>query len=70
MAIVVDGAVFSAPAMAPEVNSTEGLDPDEMVITVGVEDQDALVAWLLAAYLRIGALPFPSETNRSPDGDP
>lgn len=69
IAIVVDGVVLSAPAMAPEVNSTDGIDPEEMLITIGVEDQDALIAQVLATYLIAGPLPFPLEANRSPDSD-
>ncbi len=58
IAVVVDGVVVSAPAMAREVDPTAGVDPADMAITFGPEDQDALRARVVAAYLSAGALPF------------
>jgi protein-export membrane protein SecD len=57
LAIVVDGVVFSAPAVANEVLPTEGLDPDAVIITVGTTENAENEAKSLAAILRYGALP-------------
>lgn len=57
LAIVVDGVVFSAPAVANEVLPTEGLDPDAVIITVGTADNAEDESKALAAILRYGALP-------------
>jgi preprotein translocase subunit SecD len=58
IAVVVDGVVVSAPAMAQEVDPTAGVDPADMAITFGPEDEDGLRARVVAAYLRAGPLPF------------
>ena len=57
LAIVVDGVVFSAPAVANEVLPSEGLDPDAVIITVGSADNAEDESKALAAILRYGALP-------------
>ncbi len=62
LAIVVDGVVFSAPAVAPEVGP-EGLDPDNVIITIGGENQEE-EARDLATILRYGALPTVFERER------
>jgi protein-export membrane protein SecD len=64
LAIVVDGAVTSAPAVAPEVSSTAGLDPDAVIITVGSGENAEQDAQDLAAILRYGALPTTFERER------
>ncbi|MDJ0961688.1 MAG: protein translocase subunit SecD [Acidimicrobiia bacterium] len=62
LAIVVDGVVFSAPAVAPDVGP-EGLDPNNVIITVGGENQEE-EARDLATILRYGALPTVFERER------
>ncbi len=57
MAIVVDGVVFSAPAVANEVLPSEGLDPNAVIITVGNAETAEDESKALAAILRYGALP-------------
>jgi protein-export membrane protein SecD len=57
LAIVVDGVVFSAPAVANEVLPSEGLDPDAVIITVGNAENAEDESKALAAILRYGALP-------------
>ncbi|MCL1588766.1 MAG: protein translocase subunit SecD [Actinomycetia bacterium] len=57
LAIVVDGVVFSAPAVANTVTPEEGLDPDAVIITVGTAENSEDEAKSLAAILRYGALP-------------
>jgi len=57
LAIVVDGVVFSAPAVANDVLPSEGLDPDAVIITVGTDDTAEDESKALAAILRYGALP-------------
>ena len=64
LAIVVDGTVMSAPQVAPEVNPNEGLDPNQVVITVGSPDNPQAEAEDLAAILRYGALPATFERER------
>lgn len=64
LAIVVDGVVSSAPAVAPEVSATEGLDPNAVIITVGSGDNAEQDAQDLAAILRYGALPTTFERER------
>lgn len=64
LAIVVDGTVQSAPAVAADVNPNEGLDPDAVVITVGSADSPQAEAEDLAAILRYGALPATFERER------
>ncbi len=64
LAIVVDGVVFSAPAVAPEVLPGEGLDPNAVIITVGNGEDAQLRAENLAAILRYGALPTTFERER------
>jgi len=64
LAIVVDGVVSSAPAVAPEVSSAEGLDPNAVIITVGDGPESEQDARDLAALLRYGALPTTFERER------
>ncbi|KAA3641851.1 MAG: protein translocase subunit SecD [Armatimonadetes bacterium] len=64
LAIVVDGVVFSAPAVAEDVNPAEGLDPNSVVITVGTSGEAQQEAEDLAAILRYGALPTTFERER------
>jgi len=64
LAIVVDGVVFSAPAVAEDVSPTEGLDPKSVVITVGTSGEAQQEAEDLAAILRYGALPTTFERER------
>ncbi|TDI54567.1 MAG: protein translocase subunit SecD [Acidobacteria bacterium] len=64
LAIVVDGVVFSAPSVAPEVSSSEGLDPNAVIITVGSGEDAEQDAQDLAALLRYGALPTTFERER------
>lgn len=64
LAIVVDGVVFSAPTVAAEVSSSEGLDPNAVIITVGSGDDAEDDAKALAALLRYGALPTTFERER------
>lgn len=64
LAIVVDGVVQSAPAVAQDVSPSEGLDPDQVVITIGVSDGPQQEAEDLAAILKYGALPTTFERER------
>lgn len=64
LAIVVDGVVFSAPAVAADVDPSEGLDPDQVVITIGTAGDAQEEAENLAAILRYGALPTTFERER------
>ncbi len=64
LAIVVDGVVFSAPAVADEVTPGEGLDPNAVIITVGNAENAEQEAENLAAILRYGALPTTFERER------
>ena len=64
LAIVVDGVVSSAPAVAAEVSPTEGLDPNAVIITVGDAENAEQDAHDLAAILRYGALPTTFERER------
>lgn len=64
LAIVVDGVVFSAPAVATDVSPATGLDPDSVVITVGTSENAQEEAENLAAILRYGALPTTFERER------
>lgn len=64
MAIVVDGDVFSAPQIAADVPAGEGLDPEQVIITVGGGENAQQEAEALAALLRYGALPTTFERER------
>ncbi len=64
LAIVVDGVVTSAPEVAPEVSPNEGLDPNQVVITIGTSDTPQADAEDLAAILNYGALPTTFERER------
>lgn len=64
MAIVVDGIVISAPAVQENVSPAEGLDPDQVVITIGNPDNPQAEADDLASFLRYGALPTTFERER------
>ncbi len=63
LAIVVDGEVSSAPAVAENVG-TGGLDPDAVVITIGSIENAQEESEDLAAILRYGALPTTFERER------
>ncbi|MGI9611071.1 MAG: protein translocase subunit SecD, partial [Acidimicrobiia bacterium] len=60
LAIVVDGIVESAPQIAADVAPGTGLDADEVVITVGGQEE----AEDLATLLRYGALPTTFEREQ------
>ena len=64
MAIVVDGVVQSAPAVAADVVVEEGLDPNAVVITIGLSENPQQEAEDLAAILKYGALPTTFERER------
>jgi preprotein translocase subunit SecD len=64
LAIVVDGVVTSAPEVAPEVSPNEGLDPNQVVITIGTSDTPQADAEDLASILNYGALPTTFERER------
>ncbi len=64
MAIVVDGVVTSAPAVAAGVDPQQGLDPNAVVITIGTSEDPEADAQDLAAILRYGALPTTFERER------
>lgn len=63
LAIVVDGDVFSAPQVAADTPTGEGLDPNNVVITIGSADGEE-EAEDLATILRYGALPTTFERER------
>jgi protein-export membrane protein SecD len=56
--------VFSAPQIAADVPSGEGLDPNAVIITVGTGDNAQEESEALAALLRYGALPTTFERER------
>ncbi len=62
-AIVLDGAVVSAPVVAEGVGP-EGLSPSAVTITIGGGDDQQSEAEDLATVLRYGALPATFETDR------
>jgi protein-export membrane protein SecD len=64
LAIVVDGVVTSAPAVAEDVNPATGLDPNAVVITIGNPDDPQAAAEDLASILNYGALPTTFERER------
>lgn len=64
LAIVVDGVVQSAPFVAADVDPNEGLDPNQVVITVGSGGSPQEEAEDLAAILNYGALPTTFERER------
>jgi preprotein translocase subunit SecD len=64
LAIVVDGVVTSAPAVAAGVDPNEGLDPNQVIITIGASDNPQAEAEDLAAILNYGALPTTFERER------
>lgn len=64
LAIVVDGVVSSAPEVSARVDPSEGLDPNEVIITVGASDNPQAEAEDLAAILNYGALPTTFERER------
>jgi preprotein translocase subunit SecD len=64
LAIVVDGIVQSAPAVAADVDPNVGLDPQRVVITIGLSDNPQNEAEELAAILKYGALPTTFERER------
>jgi preprotein translocase subunit SecD len=64
MAIVVDGEVQSAPAVAADVDPSVGLDPSRVVITIGASDNPQQEAEDLAAILKYGSLPTTFERER------
>jgi len=64
LAIVVDGVVGSAPEVAAGVSPDEGLDPNQVVITIGSSDNPQAESEDLAAILNYGALPTTFERER------
>ncbi len=62
-AIVLDGAVVSAPVVAEGVGP-EGLSPSAVTITIGGGEDQQSEAEDLATVLRYGALPATFETDR------
>lgn len=64
MAIVVDGRVISAPQIAADVIPGEGLDADQVFITIGAGENPETEAQDLATILRYGALPTEFERER------
>ncbi|MEN8113350.1 MAG: protein translocase subunit SecD [Actinomycetota bacterium] len=64
LAIVVDGVVGSAPFVAEDVDPGEGLDPNQVVITIGASDEPQAEAEDLASILNYGALPTTFERER------
>jgi len=63
LAIVVDGIVISAPEVSLDTGP-EGLDPNAVVITIGVSEDAQEESERLAAFLRYGALPTTFERER------
>ena len=64
LAIVVDGIVISAPAVAQGTDPSQGLDPNQVNITLGTAENAQEVGEQLAAFLRYGALPTTFERER------
>jgi len=64
MAIVVDGAVVSAPQVDTSLLPGEGLDAGAVNITIGAADDPQGEAQDLATILRYGALPTTFERER------
>lgn len=64
LAIVVDGEVFSAPQVSEDTPTGEGLDPNNVVITIGAAEDGQSQAEDLATILRYGALPATFERER------
>lgn len=64
LAIVVDGVVTSAPQVAEDVDPSQGLDPNQVVITIGNPENPEAEAQDLASILRYGALPTTFERER------
>ncbi|MEA2022897.1 MAG: protein translocase subunit SecD [Actinomycetota bacterium] len=64
LAIVVDGVVGSAPEVAAGVSPDEGLDPNQVVITIGSSEEPQAESEDLAAILNYGALPTTFERER------
>ena len=64
LAIVVDGVVQSSPFVAEGVDPDQGLDPNQVVITIGASDNPQQEADELAAILNYGALPTTFERER------
>ena len=64
MAIVVDGEVNSAPAIAESVAPGAPLEADQVYITIGTSENAQAEAEDLATILRYGALPTTLERER------
>ena len=64
MAIVVDGVVNSSPQVAEEVLPGEGLDAENVIITIGSGEDPEAEARDLATIIRYGALPTTFERER------
>lgn len=64
MAIVVDGVVNSAPQVSTDILPGEGLDADNVIITVGSGEDPEAEARDLATIIRYGALPTTFERER------
>ncbi len=63
-AIVLDGQVVSAPQVADGTDPIDGLDPGNVVITIGSGENQQAQAEDLATVLRYGALPTTFVTER------
>lgn len=64
LAIVVDGVIISPPEVQSGTSPTDGLDPENVVITIGSPENPQAEAEDLAAVLRYGALPTTFERER------
>jgi preprotein translocase subunit SecD len=64
LAIVVDGVIISPPEVQLGTSPTEGLDPNNVVITLGSPTNPQAAAEDLAAVLDYGALPTTFERER------
>lgn len=63
MAIVLDGAVVSAPQVSPEIDPAVGIDGGTAIITIGASDNAQDEASGLATVLRYGSLPVSFERS-------
>jgi protein-export membrane protein SecD len=63
IAIVLDGAVMSAPSVNPDVSPTTGITGGSALITVGADSEAQQEAQDLALTLRYGSLPVAFEVS-------
>ena len=63
IAIVLDGAVMSAPSVNPDISPTTGITGGSALITVGVDSEAQQEAQDLALTLRYGSLPVAFEVS-------